>query len=83
MEDRFRKFESQEAEAGSKSLLHQVQEDKLNKRKERLNQILMEKRNIISSNQNQLHQKMDTKEVKEEFLNQEKKSLSMNHFKKY
>ena len=83
MEDRFREFESQEAESGSKSLLHQVLENKLSKRKERLNKILMEKRNIISSNQNQLHQKMDTEEVQEEFLNQEKKSLPMNHFKKY
>ena len=73
MEDRFRKFESQEAEAGSKSLLHQVQEDKLSKKKERMNQILMEKRNIISSNQNQVLQKMDTEEVQEEFLNQGKR----------
>ena len=43
MEDRFREFESQEAESGSKSLLHQVLENKLSKRKERLNKILMEK----------------------------------------
>ena len=83
MEDRFKKFEFQEAETGSKPLLHQVQEGMLSRRKERVNQILMEKRNIISSNQNQIHQNMDTEEVQEEFLNQEKKSLPMNHFKKY
>ena len=85
MEDRNGKlkFKFQEAEIKSKSLLKQRLESMLSKRKERLNQILMEKGNVFSSNQNQLQQKMDTEKVQEELLNQEKKSLPMNHFKKY
>jgi len=55
MEDRIKKPEFPEPEMGSKLLTSQVQEIMLSKRREKLNQILQEKRKIFSSNQNKFH----------------------------
>ena len=82
MEDRIKKFEFPESETGSKLLIRQVQETMLSRRKEKLNQILQEKRKIFSSNQNQLHQKMDIEEDLEDPMSPELKNLTMNQLKK-
>ena len=52
--------------------------DRLDIRKRNLQQIIMSKRLSLSSNQEQIHQKIDTEENKEELMNLEKDKLQMN-----
>ena len=78
MEDRAGNSRTTTTEVTSKSFFHQTMKDRLDIRKRNLQQIIMSKRLSLSSNQEQIHQKMDTEEDKEELMNLEKDKLQMN-----
>ena len=78
MEDRAGNSRTTTTEVTTKSLFHQTMKDRLDIRKRNLQQIIMSKRLSLSSNQEQIHQKMDTEEDKEELMNLEKDKLQMN-----
>ena len=81
MEDRAGNSRTTTTEVTSKSLFHQTMKDRIDNRKRNLTQIIMSKRLSLSSNQKQIHQKMDTEEDKEELMNLEKDKLQMNQYK--
>ena len=81
MENRAGNSRTTTTEVTSKSMFHQTNKDRIDNRKRNLTQIIMSKRLSLSSNQKQIHQKMDTEEDKEELMNLEKDKLQMNQYK--